>query len=248
MRGRADGSQRTLTVARQRADHRLQPRALVGLGGADPAPRPGGEVLPRADRAERAAQRVAAVGEHPQPARAVAADAQLLDRRARRGSRARAVRVAVGAPASATTRTPGCGRATGRGGRGGGPIGPWRQRSSSAGTCSAAARAQQDVEAVARAQARRAARRDRLVAAHDHVDHRVARQAEVAHRARRRSRRSAAIGYSSTSAPRRRIVPASTSGRGSAGWFVVIPSRSREALERRALQQRREQRRRRRRC
>ena len=52
---------------------------------------------------------------------------------------------------------------------------------------------------------------------------------------------SAAIGYSRISAPSRRIVPPSASGRGSAGSLVVTPRRAAQRLERRALQQRRDE-------
>ena len=82
------------------------------------------------------------------------------------------------------------------------PIGPVRQRRSRRVKSTAASCLHQHVQAVAGLDARRAARRDRLPAAHDHVQQRVARQAELAHRAARRPRRSAPTGYSTTSAPR----------------------------------------------
>ena len=132
-----------------------------------------------------------------------------------------------------------CGAARGRGG---GPTGPVRQRSHDPPRSRATAPS-------AASTCRRSPARRRVeprggiasLVAHDHVDDRLARQPEVAHA---RADDGVVVRRSGTRRPRRRaarIVPASASGRGSAGSVVVAPSRAATRLERRALQQRRDQ-------
>ena len=232
-------------VRRHRADDVLQPRPLGRLARqpAHPARRELRDVAAAAD--DDAAAR------SPRSGRRRARRARPASSRRMRScsttasppTAARPREVAVAVP-SRYGRTLRHGRRAARDrarGRGGGPIGPSRQRRMSWSTSPRALRAHEHVQLVAGEQARRAARRDRLVAAHDHVDDRLARQAEVAHAARRRSRRSRRPG---TRAPRRRaarIVPASASGRGSAGSLRRDPEPLGERLERRALEQRRDQ-------
>ena len=72
----------------------------------------------------------------------------------------------------------------------------------------------------------RASRRDRLAAADDHVHDRLARQAEVAHRAARRSRRRPVDAVGEHLAAERADRPAlDAAAAGSAGSSVVRPSR-----------------------
>ena len=122
----------------------------------------------------------------------------------------------------------------------GSPIGPARQRSNRSSTLSRTVAAHEDVQPVAgldlassrAAAAPRSSRTITLTSASRGSSSWFTRHA-------RRSRRVSATGNSSTSAPSRRIVPTSCSGRDSAGSSVVTPSAARERLERGALDQRR---------
>ena len=172
-----------LDVGRQRADDVLQPCALAVVVRQAPqaAHRPAPQQLARTHGHQRADDRVAPVVERDERAGHVAAHPQLSDHLGA-GDRVRVGGVAVERDLGERgdgERGPAALHAPRRARRG--PDRPLAPALDDAMHVARELGAQQHVQAVAGAQDGRAARRDGLVAADDDVDHRLARQPEVAH-------------------------------------------------------------------
>ena len=99
--------------------------------------------------------------------------------------------------------------------------------------------ADEDVQPVADLKLGRSTRQQRLLAAHDHADQRLARQLQLARRRGPAIASPSRIGNSKNSAPSLRMLPAWITGGSTARWVVVSFSRLAKPLEGRALEDRR---------